>query len=407
MQKFECVLRTTPNTPSLLLKELALFYDKIFIIPPSLSAIYPSTWLELTDGNPDGKPVKPINYFRDTERMLQLPIESLQWSDPKFSELLLYLREKKIVEAADLETQNTPTAKNLNRNIKNWSRITARFDFSDPQFNALCNTKPEDYKLSSWISANLESLPTDPDPIKVTVQIIPEPKSIEISQNISESFLKAEALNAFPVFDASFRPIIEYKYRVARDTLKTLSLSSPSSQFNFDERAKLGDVLVTLSNELFRSQLIRDLDPKQLVQYRNEMEDERVKFISRNMIELLSLINSEPWTDDLQREVTKYVREKLAKQLNEYNDRSKEIWEKIHGRIIINLAKSVAWGGTAGGIASNLIPNTGPAEIVILSLIAAAPKMPGLVKDLVESMQELHSHKRNSIAYLANITRVN
>jgi hypothetical protein len=144
MQKFECVLVMTSLTSSNLLKQLALFYDKIHIASPAVSGILPEVWSELHGGDPEGKLTRPINYFRDTERLMRLPLESYFWRDPHVAEVISYLKEKEIVETRDFQDYTIPKA--TQRLIRNWTKMAADLDIKDPHFNSLCNTSPDDFK---------------------------------------------------------------------------------------------------------------------------------------------------------------------------------------------------------------------------------------------------------------------
>ncbi len=413
MQEFQCVLRPTLNTPSILIRQLALFYDKIYIMPTAVTGVYPQVWQNLQRRTPDTKEKIHLDYYQDTERMLHLPPETTPWRDPQMAEVISSLREWKIIE--DPIQVKKLTSQDPISSIRDWSRIAARIDTSDPGFNALCHTSMDDYKQSvdlMFVALDFIDEQTK-EPMTIPV-VLNEPNAIRISQDITDSFLMADAIDAFPVFDASLRSIIDYKYRMAQSSIETAMKLSPKTRFTLDEKSKLGDIIFTLSNELFNSHLIKELNIKELVDYRNAMEDSRKKFISLNMVGLLALIDSAPWTNELEREVVKYVREKLTISLYEFNEQSVRIWEKIQGKLIVNLSKVSSFaltGAVAGvalnGIAGNVIPNAGLPEILFLSLLGAAKGMPDLVKDLLESIHELRSLKRNSIAYLANLAQTN
>jgi hypothetical protein len=275
--QFDCVLRPTEDTPSLLLKELALFYDKIYLLPVPASGIYPQTWSALQSGSPEGTLSRPIDFLRDTHRLAQLPIDVIRWKDPKMPELLAYLRERRIVESIDVAPGNTPEDLAFRKSLRELERLVAGFDVSDLQFNTLCNASPQDYVIDSGIVTTVRSIPSDPNPIEMTIHIVPEPKPIEISFNVTESLTTAESLGAFPVFDNSLRPVVEYRFRVAQSVLRTLPTLSNQAQLTLDERAKFSDIVLTLSSELFQSKLIGDLDARQLVHYRNTRSPPRTR----------------------------------------------------------------------------------------------------------------------------------
>jgi len=400
MDGFECVLVLKPSTSPALIKRLALFFDRIYCMPPLFSAIQPTTWLEHHGGSWNGELQEPFDYRRDIHRLIAVPLESVEWTDGEMPEVIACLLENGIIEETFEERLGLPEMRL--ESFRQWQEEAMVSDRYDAKFSRLTGTNPLVGDHESMPVRMLEIRWDKAPDVPSRLPVIPEIPSVEISRDISSSLFIAERLGAFPVYDKSLRPILRYKYHMAQEGAQVIRSLRPEIELDLDERGEFGDIAFSLTNELFQSHVVGNLPIGKLVAYRKRTADARTKFVSLTMGELLGLIDSGPWTNELRKKVNTYVRTKLSVDLVQYNDQTREIWEKMFGQIMINLVEAAEWS-TPGIVAAAIIPGVSPLQMFLLALAGAMKAAPALVRDLIPLILQLRAHKRNSLAYLAGL----
>lgn len=225
------------------------------------------------------------------------------------------------------------------------------------------------------------------------------------SFDLTTTLATSEMCGFQPIFpSARHRRELEHKFSqyrkglaILRDLAGEVAAVPPSWRF--------GEAVYSLSNALFSSATIAAKSVTDIVSYRNAMQDARVRFVSTTLFELTEMIENKPWGQSCDQEVQRFVQGKLVPHLNKYQDESKQIWEKLFGRLTVDLANvvrtsTITSAGT--GLLGSVIPGTSALQMLALGALAGASKeAPKVVEHLVDSVLELRKHRRNGIAYIA------
>jgi len=400
-------LRAAPGL-GFTLKRLALFCDEIQLLMPTIPAIEkrvfddPSRVQEDSDGK---KYLKDFNYHRDVTHLhftMKSAVERFQGEDRHTLQAFV---DSRIVKAFK-EDIIPPEQQDY---LKDFRRLMISCDVNDSEFNRLCGTKPEDYAvggpMTEIIMKKEEELEVDGK--EISFLYFKEPLAVMDSYDLTTSLIASEICGFQPVFpEPRHRQELVYKYSRYQKGVEVLreldggQIKTTSSNWRFGEAAYL------LSNMLFSSTMLAEKSVEDVIRYRNAMREARVRFVSTSLFELTQIIENSPWGKSTHREVEKFVRAKLMPELGKYQDKSKEIWEKLFGSLTVNLAnlgRSMTIGSASGGLLGSVIPGTTAWGMLALGALAGASKeAPKIAENLVKLILDLRKHRRNSIAYIAD-----
>lgn len=388
------------------LKRLALFFDEIYYVMPTLFTLK-DEFIERhgkyeTQNNSVflGLDLDDLDFLRDTEAGTVTSTMNMQ---SQLIETLSALENngiaKNVKDILALPVDNQFLA------IRNY---LASLDIHDKTFNELSETLPEDYDLAKLIPQSMSIFPAGkiqiPPPV-LFVFIHNAPNSILDSHEITTTLYASHETSSFPVFlHPRLKKIMEYRYLQYKKGLEVLESCSRDIISPADFKASFGEITFTIANSLLSSELIAKKTPEQIIKYRNAMNEARQHFLSENLMEIASIVQDNPWSSQTKEEVEKYIMGKLKQDILRYNEASRETWEKLFGNIpvhIAQVAKSTVIGGGAGGLVGNLIPNTSTWHMLLLGALAgAATEAPNLIKSITEKVLEDRKGRRSSIAYI-------
>ncbi|HYT46485.1 MAG TPA: hypothetical protein VEP90_29415, partial [Methylomirabilota bacterium] len=343
-------------------------------------------------GSNSSKELIDFNFFRDTRRGIILPLKNLE--NP-LKETLSTFIESNVAKEVSTRVEEDEIAR--------FRGILASHDVDDRTFNKISETNPKDYFKPSFGGVTLQIIDSQEIYDLVTIQ---PPQAITDSWDTTTILHLSYQTSSFPVFlNSRHREIMRYRYEQYKAGLEVFKKNVSHIIPPTNHKACFGEVTFSVANNLFTSDLISSKTPKQIVQYRNAMHDTRRQFLSKNLMEIASIAQENPWDAQTKQEIEKFIMGKLISDLLEYNDKSCEIWEKMFGNIAIHLAeisKTAILGGSAGGLLGDLIPNTSAWHMLLIGALAgAATEAPNLVKSITETILESRKAKRSSIAYIA------
>ncbi len=387
------------------LKRLALFFDEIYFILPTIFTFTHEFLVRREQARISNNDISQdsdnFDFLRDTEVGMITTDIGLQ---PQLAETLSVLKENGIAKEVNDVLRLT-----LDDHLLAIRNHLASFDIHDKTFNELSETSSEDYNLAKLsrlrMSAQREDmLDSPPMPLFVIIQNAPE--AILNSYEITATLYASHETSSSPVFlHPKLKRIMEYRYAQYKKGLEFLKKSSHDIISPADFKANFGEITFNIANSLLSSELIAMKTPEQIVKYRNVMTEARQHFLSENLIEIASLVQDNPWNSQTKKEIEKYIMGKLNQAILQYNEASRETWEKLFGNIAVHIgqiAKTAAIGSGAGGVIGNLIPNTSTWHMLLLGALAgAATEAPNLVKSITETILDDRKGKRSSIAYIA------
>lgn len=400
---------------SLALKRLALLFDEILYLPPHLPPVIKETVKAGTEANtidsasfakrlPDGSiDLSCFNYFRDTERFFVLCPESLE---PELVDTLGVFDESGITR----QPSQTEWRQFLEFKNEDFDRICdtiASKDVRDENFNLLSGTSASDYELFNHLRVITIS---DSNGNKCTFTCINTPNSITDSYDLTTLLAMAHEISAYPVFlDPRHKKELEYRYEQLLDSQRDLGRQYPELVNSLGLPGRFGEVAYSISNVVFDANVIIERSAEEIVKYRTALRDARRRYLTGDLLELAQIVESNPWGEKTREEIRRYVNGRLNQDIQKYDDQSRQVWEKLFGGLIVEvaeIAKSAAVGGSAGGLLGSIIPNVSSWELVMIGAITGlATEAPKLVKAIVESVLEARKLKRSSTAYVTRFKR--
>jgi len=221
----------------------------------------------------------------------------------------------------------------------------------------------------------------------------------------------AEKARGYPVFlSAAERLTIEYRLRKQERGYHILAEYYPQYFPHFEDNAKLGELTYFISSSLFTPEFIQARSPEEILKIRGALQESRERYLTTQLMELTELVSQTEWGPGLHRKVRHYIEGKLNRDLLKYQDDTKRVMEQLFGKLAVNLseiASAAVMGGGAGGLLGTIIPHAHSWEMLLLgAAVGAAKQFPVLTKNIIESVLELRSQRKNSIAYISGLRQL-
>lgn len=387
------------------LKKLALFFDKIYYIRPlhrvidaiefrNKSVIFHADGWHLNEETRSFNFPSDFNYFRDTRYAL----EFVTFKNQELQETVDAFEKAGVIEA----TTDWPTKPLFSKDILD--ELT-KLDICDPGFLSIFNTS---FEQANRLPAEIHPLHLQDGENQFGFAILNPPQSIQYSFYANYCLLYASELSSSPIFlDPLLRKQMEWKYN---NFLQGLSLLAERLKFpveQFELQSHFGEMVFLLTDELLSTENIADAKLDDILKLRDDLQESRRRFLSLDLAELAYMLEEQSWDPNMSSHIRKFVNTKLKKDIQTFNDKTVEAWEKLVGKLIVTgseVVRDAAFGAGAGGIAISVVPNASPWELVAISAIAMAfRKLPDLFKVLVDLSLEKRKQCRSSMAYIASL----
>ncbi len=390
------------------LKRLSLFCDGIQLLMPPISLIEERVFKDparVTVSSDGKRYLQAFNFHKDVEHgYLSMP-SVLKRCEGEDKDTLEALLDQKIAD----EFNPRVLPKKSQKAIKELRSFLISCDVGDHEFNRISKTKPDDYNPEGSMPI-IETKLLDEEHVSEETKsylLFKPPPAVVDSFDLTTTLATSEMCGFQPIFPGRrHQSELEHKFtqykkglKILRDQTGETNAGPPSWRF--------GQAAYSLSNALFSSATIDATSITDILRYRNAMQDARARFISTTLFELTELIETSPWGQSCDQEVQRFVQGKLVPHMRKYQDESKQIWEKLFGRLTVDLAnivRSATIGSTGTGLLGTVLPGTSALQMLAFGALAGASKeAPKVVEHLVDSVLELRKHRRNGIAYIAKL----
>jgi hypothetical protein len=238
------------------------------------------------------------------------------------------------------------------------------------------------------------------------------PPVVDDSIAITESLYYSHLTSTNAVFlRPRFRGELDYRYRQYKQGVAILNNRAPEIVASLNGNARFGEIAFNVANEVVASELISQRSLDELIRYRSELEEDRRRFISKGLLEVTELVEENAWSAQAKEDILMYIRHNLTSDIIEYNEQSREVWEKLFGSIRIRTGRLVpsmiirgASAYTVGGFVGSVLPDISGLGALLIGLAALGKELPGLLEDVEEAIANSRKTKRSSIAYVAKLS---
>jgi hypothetical protein len=211
---------------------------------------------------------------------------------------------------------------------------------------------------------------------------------------VNTALLLADSEGLVPFTDSALHhEMLSLIYRRATTTLT--SSSPPIFGVKRLDARKLSRVALTLLDIMVPDETIESLSISQCLKYRNESAEAFRRL--KNLIgELTSQLEAEPMTDEFENEMRKIVYQKVIPEAQKARDKGIEVYEKLFGKLANRVAAAVT--PTLG--ASIFAGLSSP----VMLAVAGAAAFGAVLPDLVDTLLEERTMRRNSLSYLLKLS---
>jgi len=366
------------------LKRLALLFDEIHFTRPTFAAIS-STAAESIE---KGQTPVTINGIRDIESWEVLSLEG------ETEEVLDALTGAGVAfDRSDL-VSDRPT----NDVYLAWRYPMLTEAIRDAGWNAVTDTSREEYSDPTITKLLIK---TDSGEER-SVFAMNQPKAVALAGTLAAVGFLSDSVDGVPVFDDEARHWLSYKYRRYREQMADQEeMSFPL----FSHEASFGQAAFAIGNAVFSSQSLERRSVEEILRFRAEMELARRQLLSKDLMDLASLIEENPWSPRSADELKKFVNGKLASDIATFDAGSISTWEKLYGALAVravSIGQAAGLGGTAGAVTGHVLPQTSFWGMLLTGLVLGASKeAPNVTRDLVEAVREDRERQRSGIAFVA------
>lgn len=377
-------------------KRLALLFDELLYMLPDTHPVLNGTPLEngqIRVQQPDGTFVnEDFDFFAHTSDGFTFDESSIH--DAELQETLAELREAEIaVPVSITEFHDLSTAQ-----YRRVRAALAATESLDEEFNRISETSAEQYE-----SVKIKPLRTiDKDGNEHEDWLVRAPNAVVDSYDITDVLAYSNLADACPVFiDPHHQAEVRHRHERLSAIAGVVSRTLPGVGAFPSVRPAFGSVAFSFASQVFSRETIDKKTTSQIIKYRRAMTTSRELLMSGDLLALVQLSESAPWSDKIEADVERYLIGKFKNDLALYNQKMRETWEKMFGSLAVGAMTAVKTGG-GGGILGYLLPHSSFWEMAVLGSVAGLMKeSPNLAKAIVESVLAVRAQRRTGIAYFA------
>lgn len=373
------------------LKRLALLFDEIHFSRPTFATISDEA-AETIESQSHQAPIA-IDGIRDIRSVQIISLEG------ETEEILDALMESGVAFDRSDVVSDIPE----NNVYLKWRNPILTEAIRDTGWNSVTETSQEEYS-NPTVAKMLIAGDSGEDYSLIAIN---QPRAVARAGILAAIGFLARTVHGYPVFDEEFRPWLSYKYQQYE---KDFSAGSKTDTAPFDgHAARFGEAAFAIGNSVFSSDSVEDRSIEEILRFRSEMEIARRQLLSRDLMDLSLLIGDNPWGQQSQEEVEKFVKGKLAGDVAAFDAGSVSTWEQLYGALAVRAAsigQVAGLGGSAGAVTGHILPQTSFWGMLLAGLLAGLSKeAPNLARDLAEAVREDRERQRSAIAYIAKFPR--
>ncbi len=400
---------------SLSLRRASLVFDEVYYTRPLIPVFAggPRAIMDRVRQLDDSKYhwIEGFDWASDVQPHYRLRIEN--HPSGNFHELREFEAEG-IVKPAPLPT----ISKGSPDTIAAWHTVSSnllRFELKDERFLHACEVP------SDWERRPLHFLPLSTTDLNGgdprTDILVSAPTAWYTSLVLSELSFAAHRLNALPVVPTAelIRGLQARRGSleaiIAGATNNSPAVSSVINGIGLGKKSSLQcRPLFGLLGNLFDDATIARLSVRDIVAIRRANVDARKALLSKcwkDIEEIASSSSSELHLGQLEDRIEVYIRDELIPALREFQSASKDIRDRLIGKLVVRSAEAIkhtALSGTAGGYIGTAVFGLSWWGIAAASAACSAAFVaPKALEDLQAAVIEAKRAKRSAMAYLAAV----
>lgn len=213
------------------------------------------------------------------------------------------------------------------------------------------------------------------------------------SLSTNTALLLAETKNLLPFTDSKLHHrMVTAKYRRAAKQIEEQTV--PLHGVTPFHPEKIRRTALTLLETVVPDECIQHMSIPDCIRYREANIDTFAR-LKEYIGELVSQLESEPWTQEFEREVQGIVHQRIVPEARRAKDKGIDVYEKLFGK----LAKRTSFALTPALVASVL------ADLSLSAMLVAgsAATFGAVLPDLIDTVVEKRTANRNSLTYLLAI----
>jgi hypothetical protein len=173
--------------------------------------------------------------------------------------------------------------------------------------------------------------------------------------------------------------------------LKRASLSPPEFSTPPSTSHRFSLLSWEIATEVVPRNIIMEKSTKEVLRYKSACVDLKHKFRSY-VWSLEASISSEPWEENLERELDKIVKKEIIPEVQRIREQKIVIWEKLFSQTFKVAAPAL--------LSIQLVPGLSFWDILILNTSAIAG---ATIKPLLDAWQEERTLRRNALFFLVRL----
>lgn len=227
------------------------------------------------------------------------------------------------------------------------------------------------------------------------------PVSCGYSINTNLALLLGELQDLVLVTDnSSALRFLNLKYTRAnknkKATAQTSSIIVKRSPEYFQKYSMLG---INIADALVPTDQIAQRSFKDLVRFKKNEADAFERF-KGFLFELVSQVESEPWNEDLEKEIIKLIDGKVLPESQKMRDQLKTAYEKMFGSLVQKT--TIALTPT---LAASFLAGLSSGQILTLSTVAITSALTIALPEILELWKDKKENKRNGVNFLVRFAK--
>jgi len=227
------------------------------------------------------------------------------------------------------------------------------------------------------------------------------PASCGYSVNTNLALLLGELQDLVLVTDDSDAlRLLNLKYtrakKVKKDVARTGSMVIKRSPEYLQKYSILG---INVAEALLPNNQLEQRSFKELVRFKKN-EGEAFERFKGFLFELVSQVESEPWTEELEKEIIKLIDSKVLPESQKTRDQLTTAYEKMFGSLIQKVAATIT-----PTLAASFLAGLSSGQILTLSTAAVAGALSIALPEILELWKDKKENKRNGLSFLLRFTR--
>ncbi|MEM9149564.1 MAG: hypothetical protein AAGB19_03820 [Cyanobacteria bacterium P01_F01_bin.3] len=214
---------------------------------------------------------------------------------------------------------------------------------------------------------------------------------------VNTALMLSNAEGLIPFTDSTLHhEMLSVKFSRVVKALETQEFPFPISGVKQLHPEKLRRVAFTLLDVMVPDECIEQMSIGDCIKYRNACREASNR-LRIYIGELASQIETEPWTDEFEKDMQKLLHQKILPEAQKAKDKGTEIYEKLFSKIIKRSA-SVLTPTLSTSIFTGL-------TLPLMLAVGSAAALGSILPDVIDALLEERTFRRNSLLYLLKLNK--